>query len=151
MVEVRRLGPADLDAARQVNHLFAAVFEDEDYSARPPGDAYLRRLLDKPDAVVLAAYSDDRVIGALVSYVLEKLEQERSEIYIYDLAVAEPHRRRGVATRLIGHLQDIAADLGAWVIYVQADYGDDPAVALYEKLGCREDVMHFDIRPTITR
>jgi aminoglycoside 3-N-acetyltransferase I len=31
------------------------------------------------------------------------------------------------------------------VIYVQADYGDDPAIALYTKLGAREDVMHFDI------
>jgi hypothetical protein len=30
---------------------------------------------------------------------------------------------------------------------VQADYGDDPAVALYTKLGVREDVMHFDILP----
>ena len=30
---------------------------------------------------------------------------------------------------------------------VQADYGDDPAIALYTKLGVREDVMHFDIAP----
>jgi hypothetical protein len=29
---------------------------------------------------------------------------------------------------------------------VQADYGDDPAIALYTKLGEREDVMHFDIK-----
>jgi aminoglycoside 3-N-acetyltransferase I len=28
---------------------------------------------------------------------------------------------------------------------VQADYGDDPAIALYTKLGRREDVLHFDI------
>ena len=28
-----------------------------------------------------------------------------------------------------------------YVIYVQADYGDDPAVALYTKLGIREEVM----------
>jgi aminoglycoside 3-N-acetyltransferase I len=34
---------------------------------------------------------------------------------------------------------------GAWVVYVQADYGDEPAIALYTKLGVREDVMHFDI------
>lgn len=26
--------------------------------------------------------------------------------------------------------------------------GDDPAVALYTKLGVREDVMHFDIAPS---
>jgi hypothetical protein len=31
------------------------------------------------------------------------------------------------------------------VIYVQADLGDDPAIALYTKLGVREDVLHFDI------
>ena len=39
----------------------------------------------------------------------------------------------------------IAAARGAEVIFVQADYGDDPAVALYQKLGTREEVMHFDI------
>jgi aminoglycoside 3-N-acetyltransferase I len=31
------------------------------------------------------------------------------------------------------------------VIYVQADKGDDPAIALYTRLGIREDVLHFDI------
>jgi aminoglycoside 3-N-acetyltransferase I len=60
-------------------------------------------------------------------------------------AVAEPHRRTGIATALIGRLRGIAAERGAWVIYVQADYGDDPAIALYEKLGVREEVLHFDI------
>jgi hypothetical protein len=45
-------------------------------------------------------------------------------------------------------LGEIARERGAWVIYVQADYGDDPAIALYTKLGVREDVMHFDIDPT---
>lgn len=31
------------------------------------------------------------------------------------------------------------------MIYVQADYVDPPAIALYEKLGVREEVLHFDI------
>jgi aminoglycoside 3-N-acetyltransferase I len=84
-------------------------------------------------------------VAGLVAYVLEKFEQERTEIYIYDLAVAERVRRRGIATALIRALQAIAKVRGAWVIYVQADYGDDPAIRLYESLGQREDVMHFDI------
>jgi aminoglycoside 3-N-acetyltransferase I len=70
----------------------------------------------------------------------------RREFYIYDLAVAAQHRRQGIATALIGYLREIAAQRGAWVIFVQADYGDDPAIALYEKIGTREDVLHFDIR-----
>jgi len=85
------------------------------------------------------------VVGGLVAYQLRKFEQERSEIYIYDLAVAEEHRRQGIATALIRELQRIAAERGAYVIFVQADYGDPPAVALYTKLGIREEVLHFDI------
>jgi aminoglycoside 3-N-acetyltransferase I len=59
--------------------------------------------------------------------------------------VDEAHRREGIATALIEELRRIAAARGAYVIYVQADYGDDPAIALYTKLGAREDVLHFDI------
>src|SRR3546814_16204934 len=48
---------------------------------------------------------------------------------------------------MIDELRRIASQRGAWVIYVQADLGDDPAIALYTKLGMREDVLHFDIEP----
>ena len=59
--------------------------------------------------------------------------------------VAAAHRRQGIATALIEELKHIAAARGAYVIFVQADLGDDAAIALYEKLGAREDVLHFDI------
>jgi aminoglycoside 3-N-acetyltransferase I len=85
------------------------------------------------------------VVGGLTAYDLKKFEQERSEIYIYDLAVAAAHRREGIATALIQKLKEIAAACGAYVIFVQADLGDDPAIELYTKLGIREDVLHFDI------
>jgi aminoglycoside 3-N-acetyltransferase I len=61
------------------------------------------------------------------------------------LAVADTHRRQGIALGLINRLREIAAHRQAWVIYVQADYGDTPAITLYGKLGVREDVMHYDI------
>ena len=84
-------------------------------------------------------------MGGLVAYELPKFEQERSEIYIYDLAVAAPHRREGIATALIMELKEIGALRGAYVIFVQADLGDEPAISLYARLGTREDVLHFDI------
>ena len=128
--------------------MFGVAFEDqESYGDAPPSDVYLEGLLGKESVVPLVALDDGAVIGGLVAYQLDKFEQARSEIYIYDLAVLDTHRRRGVASGLIGLLQQIAVERGAWVIYVQADYGDDPAVALYTKLGRREDVMHFDIDP----
>ncbi|HEX2586101.1 MAG TPA: AAC(3)-I family aminoglycoside N-acetyltransferase [Steroidobacteraceae bacterium] len=143
---VRQLSSSDTQELRRLNQLFADVFDDaESFVRHPPKDEYLQKLLGNHSIFVLASFAGEEIIGGLVAYELMKFEQERSEIYIYDLAVAEAHRRKGVATTLIEHLRDIASQRGAWVIYVQADYGDDPAVALYEKLGIREDVMHFDI------
>lgn len=145
---ILRLAVGDVALARELNAMFATAFDDtEHYIAKPPADGWLEALLAKEHVIALVALAGERVIGGLVAYELDKFEQERSEIYIYDLAVAESHRRQGVATALIMRLQEIAVARGAWVIYVQADYGDEPAIALYTKLGQREDVMHFDIAP----
>ncbi|MGJ3231499.1 MAG: AAC(3)-I family aminoglycoside N-acetyltransferase [Oceanicaulis sp.] len=145
---MRRLGPDDLAAMRALNALFAEAFEDAAaYLGAPPDDAYLSALLAKPRVIALAAFDGSDVIGGLVAYTLDKLEQARAEVYIYDLAVAETHRRQGVATALIDALKPIARQAGAWAIFVQADYADPPAVALYDRLGVREAVLHFDISP----
>ena len=144
--DVRRLVPGDASVFHQLNVLLAVAFGEADkYQATKPTTAYLERLLQMQHVIPLAAFADGKIVGGLVAYELDKFEQERREIYIYDLAVQEDYRRRGVATALIAHLRKIARQRGAWVIYVQADYGDDPAIALYTKLGEREDVMHFDI------
>ena len=146
-VTPRRLGPADVPLLRTLNALFGTAFADpETYRAEPPSDAYLEGLLAKEHVVALVALAGKEVLGGLVAYELDKFERARREVYIYDLAVRAEHRRQGVATALIEHLREIAARRGAWVVYVQADHGDDPAIALYEKLGVREDVLHFDIR-----
>jgi aminoglycoside 3-N-acetyltransferase I len=145
---VRRLARGDLALFRAMNALFAEVFEDaESYAGAPPDEAYVDALLAKEHVIPLVALEGEAVIGALVGYELEKCEQARSEIYIYDLAVDARHRRKGVATALIDRVRSIARERGAWVVYVQADYGDEPAIALYTKFGAREDVMHFDIDP----
>ena len=126
--------------------MFGEAFgEVEAYTASRPSDAYLQRLLGRDNFIALAAVRGGGVVGGLAAYVLEKFEQERSEIYIYDLAVAEEHRRTGIATALIEQLREVARGRGAYVIFVQADHVDPPAIALYTKLGTREDVLHFDI------
>jgi len=143
-----RLTARDVARFRELLAVFGQAFEEPDtYTGAQPDDAYLTRLLDKPDFIALAAMDDDRLVGGLAAYMLEKFEQDRREIYIYDIAVLENHRRRGVATGLINELKSISRQIGAYVIFVQADQGDTPAIKLYESLGTREDVHHFDIDP----
>ncbi|EPY8430247.1 AAC(3)-I family aminoglycoside N-acetyltransferase [Citrobacter youngae] len=146
--EVRVLGAQDVATARAMLTMFGREFEDEQtYSGKQPDDRYLQRLLESDTFVAIVALAGTKVIGGLAGYVLPKFEQARSEFYIYDLAVEGAHRRRGVATGLIERLKRLAAARGIYVIFVQADLGDDPAIALYTKLGVREDVLHFDIAP----
>jgi aminoglycoside 3-N-acetyltransferase I len=138
--------PEGLKHLRKLNEVFAAAFDETDtYLGKKPSDDYLLSLLSRDHMLVCVALDKERVVAGLVAYVLEKFEQERSEVYIYDLAVDENFRRQKIATRLIHFLKDEAAKRGAWVVYVQADRDDPPAIQLYESLGVREDVCHFDI------
>ena len=57
----------------------------------------------------------------------------------------ESHRRRGLATGLISELRKIASERNVYIIFVQADTEDGPAIALYESLGTKETAYHFDI------
>ncbi len=145
---IKVLGTEDVALMEAMLTMFGEAFDEADtYGAARPSAHYLRRLLGSDSFVALAAVAEGAVVGGLAAYVLEKFERERSEVYIYDLAVAEPHRRAGIATALIEELKTIAAARGAYVIFVQADPVDAPAIALYSKLGRREDVLHFDIDP----
>lgn len=143
---LHRLKSGDADIMGDLLTIFGKAFDDVDtYSGARPTRDYLERLLGSDTFIAIAALENNQVVGGLAAYVLRKFERERSEIYIYDLAVAEDHRRKGIATGLIIELKKIARDLNSYVIYVQADLVDEPAIALYSKLGLREDVLHFDI------
>jgi aminoglycoside 3-N-acetyltransferase I len=146
---IHRITPTDVSLLEGMLTTFGEAFEDvETYTRAKPSAGYMERLLSSDTFIAITAMGNNEVIGGLAAYELRKFEQERSEIYIYDLAVSAAHRRKGIATALIRELQKIATARGAYVIYVQADRSDPPAIALYSKLGIREDVLHFDIPPS---
>lgn len=143
---MRQLGPGDGALMQAMLAMFGAAFgEATTYGAAPPGSRYLQRLLGSEYFIALVALKAGEVVGGIAAYELKKFERERSEIYIYDLAVAGPHRRQGIATALIAELKKIAAARRAHAVFVQADLGDAPAIALYTKTGGkRAQVLHFD-------
>ena len=135
-----------LKQTRELNELYAEVFaEEEIYSGHKPSDLYLKKHLSKDGIIVCTAMSGERVVGGLTAYVMDKLEQETCEIYIYDLAVDGRFRRQKMDTNLLGFLLEEAKRRNASAVFIQADQEDTPAVALYESMGEREEVYHFDI------
>jgi aminoglycoside 3-N-acetyltransferase I len=143
-----QLTTSNIELLKNLLRVFGEAFEDvETYQGAVPSNDYLGSLLAMRHFIVVVARSGPpgrEVVGGLAAYELQKFERDRREIYIYDLAVAKEHRRKGVATGLIAALTRVATERGAYVIYVQADRDDAPAIALYQGLGTREDVHHFD-------
>ncbi len=147
-LDIRHLTPDDVPLMKAMLTVFGNAFNDADtYTANHPSEGYFRKLLADNSFIALAAMKSDVVVGGITAYELQKFEQECSEIYIYDLAVESDHRREGIATALIKKMKAIAARRGAYVLIIQADTNveDEPAIALYTKLGKRAEVLHFDI------
>ena len=130
----RRLTDADASLLRDLLRVFGEAFDQVGiYQRSVPSDDYLTRLLINRHFIVVVAMNGREVVGGLAAYELDKFEQDRREIYIYDLAVMKGHRRRGVTKGLIGELKKIASERNVYVIFVQADTEDGPAT------------YHFDI------
>ena len=145
---IRTLSGDDVGIMRAMLVMFGEAFEaPANYTLAQPDDAYLKQLLSSGSFIAVAATSEAKVVGGLAAYVLPKFEQARTEVYIYDLAVDAAYRRQGIATAMTEELKRVSRAIGAYGIYVQADHGDEPAIALYSRLGVREDVLHFDISP----
>src|SRR6266540_4219683 len=112
-----QLGRSDTTRLKQLLAVFGEAFEDRAaYQGAVPRDFYLEMFLADARCITVVAMDGHKVIGGLVAYELPKFEQERKEIYIYDLAVLEEYRRRGIATGLIVTLKSIARARGAYVI-----------------------------------
>jgi aminoglycoside 3-N-acetyltransferase I len=146
LVKVHLLGVDDVPLMRSMLDMFGKAFnEPQTFSLMQPDTAYLKRLLEGDTFIALAALEGRAVVGAIGAYVLHKFEQDRREIYVYDLAVAQAHRRQGIASLLLEALKTIAFERRAALIFIQADEGDEPAISLYAKFGTRANVVHFDI------
>ena len=142
----RQLTCTDVPFLKDLLRVFGEAFDEVDtYQQSVPSDDYLTQLLSKQHFIAVVAMKSEEVVGGLAAYELDKFEQDRREIYIYDLAIGQSHRRRGVATGLVGELRRIASKRNVSVIFVQANPEDAAAIALYESLGTKETAYHFDI------
>lgn len=133
-IDVRRLGPVDLDTI-----LASDAF---DHPARPDRT---RAFLDAADTAMIGALAGDRLVGFASGTVL--LHPDKPPIlFLNEVSVNEDHRRQGIAARLVRALLDWGRARGCEGAWLATEADDAPARALYHKLGGRETtgVVVFD-------
>jgi aminoglycoside 3-N-acetyltransferase I len=127
-----RLQPGDTGTARALFAVMSDVFGED---RRELSEAYVARLLERPELWAIAAVSGDEVVGGLTAHTLPMTRTETSEVFLYDLAVRRDHQRQGVGRRLVAHLLEAAAAVGIEEVFVPADNEDGHALDFYRALG----------------
>ena len=84
---------------------------------------------------MLVAFAGCRPVGFVLAHELPRRHGDRSRLFVYEVDVAESHRRRGIATALLTRLGELAAARGIRTAFVLADEDNVPANALYARVG----------------
>jgi [ribosomal protein S18]-alanine N-acetyltransferase len=102
----------------------------------PPNPKAVRTYLSDDRNVFLIAYEEDGPVGFLRGTELGQLKSERKQMFLYEIAVKDSHRRRGIGTELVRTLLRHCRERGFEEIFV---FTDDPAnvaaVRLYRSTG----------------
>ena len=117
---IRRLGPGDED-------VIARLADGEPRTA----------LLDDPSTIFLAAFDGGEPAGFAFGYVLDRRHGEARMLFVYEVEVSEPYRRRGVANALMRELCRRGEAAGAGEHFVLTEPDNEAANALYASLGGR--------------
>src|SRR5204863_8828760 len=102
-MDIRLLGPGDDDRVADAAHLFD----------NPPDSDATREFLKSDRHVILVAYEGPTPVG-FVSGVEMTHPDKGKEMFLYELGVDEPYRRRGYATALVARLDALARERGCY-------------------------------------
>ena len=122
-MDFRRSIPAD---AKGIAALEAAIFPD------PWGYRSVVDLISTEGAMCFTAVDN----GEVVAYVIGRLIAPEGEIY--RVAVAESHRRRGVAYRLLDYAVKTSRGKGLESLFLEVRSRNTPAINLYRAYGFNE-------------
>jgi ribosomal protein S18 acetylase RimI-like enzyme len=120
-IAIRVLAPGDEAVVREL-----ATYEG-------PGDP--EALLADPRTLLFVAFDGERPVGFVLAHELPRRHGDRSELFVYEVDVAETHRRRGIGKALLARLAQLARDRGIRVGFVLTDEDNAAANALYRGAG----------------
>jgi len=116
-IAIRLLAPGDEEVVR-------ALATDDG-----PGDP--EALLADPRTLLLVAFDGERPVGFVLAHVLSRRHGDRAKLFVYEVEVAESHRRRGIGRALLARLAELARERGIRSGFVLADEDNLAANELY--------------------
>lgn len=101
----------------------------------PPTELLAERFLSKEGHHLLYAVNDAGEPVGFVSGVETTHPDKGTEMFLYELSVAEAHRRRGIGTALVRALAELARERGCYGMWVGTDADNEAALGAYRAAG----------------
>jgi ribosomal protein S18 acetylase RimI-like enzyme len=120
-MELRWMTPVDADAVSAARHLF-------DHEVRLE---WVEHFLAQPDHHLCIAYASGEPSG-FVSGVELTHPDKGTEMFLYELAVDDGFRGRGIGKALVAALTDLARERGCYGVWVLTDSDNSAAVRSYK-------------------
>jgi ribosomal-protein-alanine N-acetyltransferase len=133
---IRRLHEGDEDdAVRVVEDLKFKMDEVVGLSVDP---AYMRAFLADDRHYFVIVYVGDEPVGYVFGYRLSRFDGKPPMVFVYEVAVVEEHRRRGIGRALIKEIKRLADKDGCRKMLVPTNRSNEAAMALYRSAGGEE-------------
>lgn len=116
----------------------AEVATAEHLFDHPVRTEWAERFLGAGGHHLLVAFVDGEPVG-FVSGVETVHPDKGTEMFLYELGVAEPYRRRGIGRALVWRLDALGRELGCYGMWALTEAGDEIALATYRSAGGKDD------------
>ena len=94
---------------------------------------YFKNLIKNEEIYI--AKEDKEIVGYIIFNIKEKENPIRKQLNIDAICVDEKHRGKGIGTKLLEVVKEIAKSKGCTDLYLTVNQENENAIKVYEKLG----------------
>lgn len=136
-IEIKKLDSSDVHLAEELILMFG--FSEGSRHQIYSSTEYVRKMLAKDDFHVIVALENDKLVGGLTAYEMMMFKRETTEMFLYEIEVAEDFQRKGIGKALIEFLKKICEEKGIVEIFVGTEDDNFAARKLYSSTGGEAD------------
>lgn len=135
VMKIRRLGGDDYALLASA---VRSLIPEEERDGGAAGGAHLRLALENTACYFIVCMIDSSPAGYLSAYRFPAVDGDCFLVYLYDIIVAEGHRGKGIASRMLEELKRLCESDGVEHIWAGTSLENEAARKAFERAGGRK-------------